>query len=599
MRGTTGPTEPSVVTPRVREEDLRVGARHLLAETLSSYQRSLAAAAAFTVASTAAALTVPYLVKLAIDEGIISADASFVIRAAILVVIASFAGAFAQWAAERLAGRVAEQATRDLRLRVGRCFESLSFSVFDHQRSGRLLSAGTSDIEAVHQLFSSATLAVVPNVLFMIGAGVVLVVLDWVLALGVLVVVLPTLAIATIIFRNGSALAYRRVRESSACVVGYLSETLIGIRVVQAFGRESEREATFDDLNRQVGAAKFIAARFSTGYGPFTLAVGNVALFLVLVLGGYRAIAGELTVGTIVAFILYLRQFLNPLQELSQFHDSLRAAGAGLERVAELLATGSGQPAAPGASQMPEGSGDVNLEKVCFAYANTPVLHDIDLGVRGGETLVIVGATGAGKSTIAKLIGGFYDPTGGRILLDGRDLREIEPTSLRHHVTVLLQEPYLFRGTIADNIALARPDACIDEITAAAEAVGAGNFIAELPDGYDTDVRHSGAGLSAGQRQLVALARAWLVHPRILILDEATSALDLLTERKALMSLRHKVANVTAIVISHRLSAVQIADRVAVVDAGRVVELGAPAELLAADTQLRRFHSQWVAAQSG
>lgn len=577
----------------------RVQARRLLAQTLSPYRWPIAGAAGLTVATTAAALTVPFLVKLGIDEGVVPGDVSVLIRAAVLVVVVAIAGAAIQWAAEYVAGRVAEQAVRDLRLRVGRCLESLSFADFDRQRSGRLLSAGTSDVEAVYRLLSSATLTVVPTVFTMIGIGVILLVLDWLLALVVLVAVLPTLAVTTIVFRNGSGLAYRRVRETSARVVGYLSETLAGIRVVQAFGREADRESAFGELNRQQRAAKVVAARFSTGYGPFTLALGNATLFLVLLVGGFRAISGALTVGTIAAFILYLRQFFNPLQDLTQFHDSLRAAGAGLERIAALLATGTGVRDTRAASPVPEGGGEVQLETVSFAYEQSPVLRDVDLRVRAGETLVVVGATGAGKSTIAKLIGGFYDPDGGRILLDGQDLRDTERTSLQRHVTILSQEPYLFRGTIADNISLARPGAGPDEITAAAEAVGAGNLIARLPDGYDTEVGHAGGRLSAGQRQLIALARVWLVRPRVLILDEATSALDLPTERAALASLERLVAGVTTMVISHRLSAVQIADRVAVVDGGQVVEVGTPGDLLRNDGLFSRFHAQWQAAQSG
>ncbi|MDQ3354879.1 MAG: ABC transporter transmembrane domain-containing protein, partial [Actinomycetota bacterium] len=281
--------------------------RRLLTEILAPHRRALLGAAALTVAATGGALAVPFLVKLGIDRGIVPGDTTFLAVAAVLVVVVAGIGAVLQWGAERLAGAVAEQAVCDLRLRLGRHLQSLSFEVFDRQQSGRLLSAGTNDVDAVYQLLSSASLAVIPSVLYMIGVAVVLALLDWVLALVVLLVVLPVLYATTVGFRGRSTQAYRRVREASARVVGQVAETLGGIRVVQAFGREAARQADFDDINGEHRAAKVYAARFSTGYGPFTLALGNVALFLVLIVGGFRAIDGAITVGTIAAFILYLR----------------------------------------------------------------------------------------------------------------------------------------------------------------------------------------------------------------------------------------------------------------------------------------------------
>lgn len=431
----------------------------------------------------------------------------------------------------------------------------------------------------------------------MVGMAAVLIALDPVLAALVLAVVLPVLWWATMRFRDGSRFAYRQVRETSASVVGYVSETLASIRVVQAFTREPARQDAFDDLNRRQHDAKVHAARFGTGYGPFTLGLGNVALFVVLVAGGFRALAGATTIGVITAFILYLRQFFNPLQDLTQFHDSYRAADAGLERLADLFATGSSVADADDARPLPEGAGAVRLEAVDFAYGDRLVLHGVDLHVRAGETLLVVGATGAGKSTLAKLVARFYDPSAGRVMIDGQDLSTTTAASLGCEVVILSQEPYLFRGSVSDNIALGRPDAHPDEVSAAAEAVGVVALIESLPEGYATQVAPSGGGLSAGQRQLISLARAWLLAPRVIVLDEATSALDLPTEHAVLGALRKLVAGRTALVISHRLTAVAIADRVAVVDDGQVVELGTPDELLVNDTRFRRYLRQWDEAR--
>lgn len=564
----------------------------LLVETLRPYRRKLAMAGALAIVATGSTVAVPYLVKDGIDDGVIPGDGTALGTAVGLVVAAAVVGAACQWGLERLAGRVAESSIYDLRQRLWRHVQAMPFDVFDRQRSGRLVAGPTNDIEAVHELLSSAALVVVPTFLLLATITVVLFVLDVVLALVVLTT-MPLLVVATRVFKARSSLAYRAVREQSARIVGRVSETLTGIRAVQAFSREVLNQGAFEEANLSHRAAKIRAARLSSGYGPFTVGLANVSLFLVLVVGGFRAIGGQTTVGVITAFILYVRQFFGPLQDLSQFHNSLQAAGAGLERIAGLLAERSGPPEDGHPVPLRQGGGEVRLEGVNFAYADEPVLHDIDLRVRAGETLAVVGATGAGKSTIAKLVARSYEPVSGRILLDGQDLADLPSASLGRAVVTLPQEPFLFHGSVADNIALGRPGASRNEVVAAAEAAGAHPFIASLPEGYDTEVRQAGARLSAGQRQLVSLARAWLVSPRLLVLDEATSALDLPTERAALAALGALLDGRTAVVISHRLSVVDIADRVAVVEDGRIVEVGNPADLLRGSGLFKAYHDRW------
>jgi ABC-type multidrug transport system fused ATPase/permease subunit len=485
-------------------------------------------------------------------------------------------------------------------MRLWRHMQGLSLDWFERQKSGRVISRATSDVEAVYELFSQAALTLVSNMLLFIGIGVLLVILDPVLAL-VVMAVIPVLLLATWVFKRRSERAYRAVREKIALVIIHLAETLTGIRVVQAYTREPINQAQFDDVNNQHLAANNQTVLLMSVYGPGIDFLGQLAIALVLVVGGLRAIDGATSIGTLTAFVLYVRQFFDPLQDLSQFYNSLQAANAGLEKIASVLTTESSVPDSPSAEPLPpaspgRGGAEIRLADVTFAYrVGEPVLQRVDLTIGAGETLALVGATGAGKSTIAKLVARFYDPTTGAVSLDGHDLRTIATASLRQAIAVVPQEAFLFAGTIHENIAMGRPDARRAEVEAAAWAVGAHAFVSSLPDGYDTDVNKRGARLSGGQRQLISFARAWLVDPRVLILDEATSALDLPSERLIQRALRQLLVERTAIVIAHRLSSIEMADRVAVVEGGRIVELGTQAELLAADTRFAALHRRWEA----
>ncbi|HET9995969.1 MAG TPA: ABC transporter ATP-binding protein, partial [Nocardioides sp.] len=397
-------------------------------------------------------------------------------------------------------------------------------------------------------------------------------------------------------FRKSSAKSYRVTREKVALVIVHFVESMGGIRAVQAFRRERRNQEIFDDVNEQYRAANLVAFRLVAWFMPGIRLIGNVTIAVVLIYGGYRAFHGEVTVGVLAAFLLYLRQFFEPMQEISQFYNTFQSASAALEKLSGVLEEKPDVPEPSNPVPLPDPQGALTFDHVDFEYVEgVPVLPDLDLAVPAGQTLALVGTTGAGKTTLAKLATRFYDPKGGRVLLDGVDLRDLSDTDLHRAVVMVTQENYLFSGSVADNIRFGRPGAGIEEVVEAAQALGADAFIRELPEGYDTQVSNRGGLLSAGQRQLVAFARAFLADPAVLILDEATSSLDIPSERLVQQALRTILAGRTSVIIAHRLSTVEIADRVLVMEHGRIVEDGAPADLISAgDGRFSDLHRAWI-----
>jgi ABC-type multidrug transport system fused ATPase/permease subunit len=397
-------------------------------------------------------------------------------------------------------------------------------------------------------------------------------------------------------FRNESAKTYRRVRESAALVIVQFVETMTGIKAVQAYRREPRNQEIFEDIADRYKADNEQTFRLLAIFMPGVKLVGNITTGVVLLYGGYRVLHGQMTIGTLAAFLLYLRMFFEPMQEISQFFNTFQSASSALEKLAGVLAERPGIKDPERPVRLERVRGDVGFHDVQFAYVpERPVLPDLSLSVPAGQTVALVGTTGAGKTTIAKLIARFYDPTAGSVTLDGIDLRDVSQSELRRHVVMVTQENFMFDGTVADNIRFGRPDATDAEVAAAAAAVGADRFIDALPEGYDTDVAKRGGRLSAGQRQLVAFARAFLADPAVLILDEATSSLDIPSERMVQRALETVLSDRTALVIAHRLSTVQVADRVLVLDHGRIVEDGTPDELISrGDGRYAALHRAWV-----
>ena len=576
---------------------LRASSRALLASLLRPDRRLLAVTVVLLLLQNAAAMAGPYLVMRGISDGIPPlAQGNF--APLVLIGLAFGVAALGEYYGKRgfllLSGRIGQALLLDLRRRVYRHFERLSISFHDRYTSGRMVARLTSDVDSIAELVDGGIDDLVLAALSVISIAGILLVLDPPLAF-VALLSFPFLLLLSNWFRHASARAYRRTREAVALVIVHFVESIGGIRAVQAFRREPRNQEIFEAVNDDYRRANLVAFRLIAIFSPAIKLIGNVTVAAVLVYGAYRALHGSIHASVLVAFLLYLRRFFEPMQEISQFYNSLQSATAALEKLSGVLQERPDVPEPAKPTPLPKPvRGAVRLEGVSFGYRRDQlVLPRIDLDIPAGQTLALVGATGAGKSTIAKLVARFYDPTEGTVRLDGVDLRALADEDLRRAVVMVTQENFLFSGTIADNIAFGRPGASRQEIRMAAEAIGADTFIEHLPDGYDTDVRKRGGRLSAGQRQLVAFARAFLANPAVLILDEATSSLDIPSERLVQRALRTILADRTAVVIAHRLSTVEIADRVLVLDAGRIVEDGSPAELIRGGGRYAALHQQW------
>jgi ATP-binding cassette, subfamily B, bacterial len=579
--------------PRRRE------ARALLGSLLRPYSATVALLALVVVVENAARLSVPILVQRGIDRGIPpiidggSARTLMVVVATLGVVV--LVQAISRMFFLRRSGRIGQNVLLELRRRVFRHFQLLDIKFHDRYTSGRVVSRSTNDVEAIQDMLETGFDSLITAVLTLVGTSILLVTLDVRLGLMCLTA-FPILVVLVWWFRSESAKVYRKVRESAALVIVQFVETMTGIKAVQAYRRGPRNQEIFEDIAddyREINEKTF---RLLAIFMPGVKLVGNITTGVVLLYGGYRVLHGEMTIGTLTAFLLYLRMFFEPMQEISQFFNTFQSASSALEKLAGVLAE---RPAISDPQKpvtLDKVRGDVAFHDVQFSYVEGRlVLPDLDFAVPAGQTVALVGTTGAGKTTIAKLIARFYDPASGSVTLDGVDLRDLAQTELRRHVVMVTQENFMFDGTVADNIRFGRPDATDAEVVAAAAAVGADRFIDALPDGYDTDVAKRGGRLSAGQRQLVAFARAFLADPAVLILDEATSSLDIPSERMVQRALETVLADRTALVIAHRLSTVQVADRVLVLEHGRIVEDGAPEDLITLDDgRYAALHRAWV-----
>ncbi len=566
-----------------------------LAEILAPYRWRVAAMFVSLVLATAAALAPAPLAKVAIDKGIDHHDVHALYLVVAIFLVSAFVYGIATYAQTYMVGWVGQRALQDLRLKLFGHLQSLSVGFYSRNIAGVVISRMTNDIEALDQLVEDGLATLIQASLTLIGVVVILMVLDLHLAL-LTFIALPFLFLGALAFRIASAGAYRLTRERIAAITGYLGESLSGIRVVRAFGQERRHVEYFAKLNEENRAANLTTVKLNAAYFPGVELLSALVTVEILVVGGLAAVNGHTSTGVVFAFIAALNNFFDPIQQLSQLYTTYQSGMAALDKIFNLLDEQPEITDAPDAVPLPPIRGELTFDGVSFRYGDDGAwaLREIDLVIAPGQTVALVGETGAGKSTFAKLVARFYDPTAGHVLVDGHDLRTVTAGSLRSQMGIVPQEGFLFSGTIRENISFGRPDATEAQLRDAARAVGADDFIMALPEGYDTEVGERGVQLSAGQRQLVAFARALAADPRILVLDEATANVDVRTENVIEKGLRRLVAGRTAIVIAHRLSTIQHAAVILVMEHGEIVERGTHEELLAAEGRYWKLYRDWA-----
>jgi ATP-binding cassette subfamily B protein len=567
----------------------------LLWRLTKPYRARTALSTLSLLTATATALAPPYLAKYALDDALHDRGGARLVLVVVLFVAAGLANWGMTYAETYMTGWVGERILADLRNRLFEHLQRLSLGFYERNRAGVIISRLTNDVEAIDQLVTDGVTSLVQNSLTLIGTAIILFVLDWRLALATCAV-LPLMSVATAIFRTRSARAYSQVRDRLGLVTATLAEDIAGMRVVQAFNREVPAFENFRDVTLRYRDANMRTVVLNGVYFPTVDLLSTAALAVVLGYGGHLYFGGTLSLGTLFAFMLYVNNFFDPVQQLSQLYNTFLSATAALDKIMGVLDEEPQVVDRPGAEPLPRIAGHVRFEGVRFAYGTgEEVLHGIDLDVAAGTTVALVGHTGAGKSTIAKLLARFYEPTHGRITIDGHDLNDVTQESLRRQLGVVPQEGFLFAGSVAENVAFGKPDASPEQIVRAAQTVGAHEFVLRLEDGYETQLGERGSRLSLGQRQLVAFARALLADPRVLILDEATSSVDIGTERRIEEALRVLLSDRTAFIIAHRLSTIRDADLIVVLEHGRVVEQGSHEELLAKRGLYTSLYGDWAA----
>ncbi len=589
-------TKPHISFSQVEERDAPFTLRRFLA----TRKAAMAGAFALVLVETLTMQAGPLLTQLAIDKGILAKSVAVLVVASVFYALTVVISMIASGWRVAWTGKVGESLLYDLRVRVFSHLQRLSIDFFTGEKAGRVMTRMTSDIEALSQLFQDGIVNLAVQGLTMVIVTVILFILNPALAAITVLLVVPAMTIATVWYRNASDRGYTKVRERIAEVLADLQESLSGIRIISAHNRRRHNVQQHRNIVGEYQSANQYTARVGAVYGPLTDLIGAAGQAIVLLVGGNMVLNGSLTIGELTAFVLYLAAFFAPIQQLVQLYTTYQSGQAAVDKLQELLATPPSVPESVDAIDLPPIAGHVVLDHVSFGYLpGQEVLFDVDLDIAPGETFALVGATGAGKSTIAKLVTRFYDPTHGTVSIDGHDLRDVTFSSLRRQLGVVPQEAFLFAGSVRSNITFARPDATDAEVDEACRAVGLDELVERLPHGLDTLVHERGATLSSGERQLLALTRAFLARPRVLVLDEATANLDLRSEAQVERGLDALLEGRTAILIAHRLATAMRADRIAVVDDGRIVELGSHEELTALGGQYATMFDTWQRHMSG